>query len=97
MRWAGNERDHPIQLPLGRQLVTLRDADNYVTKLPKAEHGAADWQATMGALTLVATSGDPTMFARIGVIAGVEPPPVASLIRRNHGRFWGRRKLNESP
>jgi len=72
MRWADNERDDPIQLPLDRQLVTLRDAGNYVTKLPKAEHGAADWQATMKALTLVATPSGPTMFARIGVIAGVE-------------------------
>jgi hypothetical protein len=87
MRWAGDERDDPIQLPLGRELTTLWDAGNYVTKLPKAEHEAADWLATMEALTPVATPSGPTMFARIGVIAGVEPPPVASLIPRNHGRF----------
>src|SRR5258706_4773085 len=29
-----------IPLPRGRQLVTLEDAGNYTTKLPKAEHGA---------------------------------------------------------
>jgi hypothetical protein len=30
--------DDPIPLPSGRQLVTLKDAGNYITKLPKAEH-----------------------------------------------------------
>jgi hypothetical protein len=35
---AGNVFDDPIPLPRGRQLVTLKDAGNYITKLPKAEH-----------------------------------------------------------
>ena len=39
-----------------------------ITKLPKAEHEAAEWQAAMEALILVATLGGPTMFARIGVM-----------------------------
>jgi hypothetical protein len=29
--------DDPIPLPRGRQLVTLEDAGNYITRLPKAE------------------------------------------------------------
>ena len=58
----------PIPLPRGRQLVTLEDAGNYITKLSKAEHEAQEWQAAMEALILVATSGGPTMFARIGVM-----------------------------
>ncbi len=37
-------------------------------KLPKAEHEAAEWQPAMEALIPVATSGGPTMFARIGVM-----------------------------
>ncbi len=41
--------DDPIPLPRGRQLVTLQDAGNYITKLPKAEHEAAEWQAAMEA------------------------------------------------
>jgi hypothetical protein len=60
--------DEPIPLPRGRQLVTLEDAGKYMTKLPKAEHKAPEWQAAMEALILVATSGGPTMFARIGVV-----------------------------
>ncbi len=39
--------DEPIPLPRGRQLVTLEDAGTYITKLPKAEHEAAEWQAAM--------------------------------------------------
>jgi hypothetical protein len=67
--------DEPIPLPRrgkdarqGRQLVTLKDAGTYITKLPKAEHMAAEWQAAMEALMLVATLGGPTMFARIGIM-----------------------------
>jgi len=36
--------DEQIPLPRGRQLVTLEDASNYITKLPKAEHAAKEWQ-----------------------------------------------------
>src|SRR6266403_787036 len=34
--------DDPIPLPRGRYLVTLEDAGNYITRLPKAEHEAAE-------------------------------------------------------
>jgi hypothetical protein len=60
--------DEPIPLPRGGELVTLEDAGNYITKLPKAEHEAPEWQAAMEALILVATKGGPTMLARIGMM-----------------------------
>src|ERR1700676_3594237 len=60
--------DDAIPLPRGRSLVTLENAGAYITKLPKAVHEAAEWQAAMEALILVATLGGPTMFARIGVM-----------------------------
>jgi len=47
--------------PAARQLVTLQDAGNYITKLPRAEHEAPEWQAAMEALILVATCGGLTM------------------------------------
>jgi hypothetical protein len=67
MREKGWSRpfDEPIDLQRGRQLVTLQDAGNYITKLPKAEHSAPEWQAAMEALILVATRGGPTMLARL--------------------------------
>jgi hypothetical protein len=61
----------PIKLPKGKTLATLRDAALYITKLPKAEHDADEWQAAMEALLLVAELGGPTMFARIGVMRAI--------------------------
>jgi hypothetical protein len=59
------------RLPRGRRLATLQDAGEFITELPKAEHEAAEWQAAMEALILVATLGGPTMFARIGVMGAL--------------------------
>jgi hypothetical protein len=67
MKWA-RRFDEPITLPDGGELVTLEDAGNYITKLPKAEHEAAEWQAAMEALILVAERGGPTMLPRIGMM-----------------------------
>ena len=85
--------DDPIPLPRGRQLVTLEDAGNYITKLPKAEHTMPEWQAAMEALILAATSGGPTMFARIGVMRALNRhvERVFDPSRKDH--HWGRRKL----
>jgi hypothetical protein len=60
--------DDPIPVPKGKPFVTLQDAGAYITKLPKAEHEAPEWQAAMEALILVAESNGPTMFARIGIM-----------------------------
>jgi hypothetical protein len=46
--WS-REFDDPIPLPRGRRLVTPQDAGNFITKLPKAEHEAAESQAAMEA------------------------------------------------
>jgi hypothetical protein len=78
--------DDPIPLPRGRYLVTLEDAGNYITKLPRAEHDAAEWQAAMEALILVAELGGPTMFARIGVMRALNRGP-ASLTHRTKIRI----------
>jgi len=38
----------PITVPGRKPLVTLRDAAEYITELPKAEHEADEWQAALG-------------------------------------------------
>jgi hypothetical protein len=63
----GSKVSESITLPKGKPLVTLRDAANYITKLPKAEHEAPEWRAVMEGLLLVFEQNGPTMFARIGV------------------------------
>jgi hypothetical protein len=90
--WSRRFED-PIPLPRGRQLITLEDAGNYVTKLPKAEHEAKEWQAAMEALILVATSGGPTMFARIGVMRALNRHHVREFDPSRKDHHWGRRKL----
>jgi len=56
---------------LGELGITKCDAALFITKLPKAEHDAEEWQAAMQALLLVAEHDGPTMFARIGVMQAV--------------------------
>jgi hypothetical protein len=50
-----------------RELVTLKDAGEYIAKLPEAEHTVTEWQTAMEAL-LLAVRGGPTMLARIGIM-----------------------------
>ena len=83
----------PIPLPKGRQLITLKDAGTYITKLPKAEHMAAEWQTAMKVLILVATHGGPTMFARIGIMQALNRHVVGEFNPSRKETHWGRRKL----
>jgi hypothetical protein len=85
--------DDPIPLPRGRQLVTLADAGNYITKLPKAVHEEEEWQAAMEALILVATLGGPTMFARIGVMRALNRHVERTFNPDRKDTHWGKRKL----
>jgi hypothetical protein len=64
--WSRKFED-PIALADGRGLVTLRDAADYITALPKKESDLPEWQAAIEVLMLVARGG-PTMMARIGVM-----------------------------
>jgi len=63
--------DDPIDLPEGRQLITLEDAGNYIAELPKAEHLTPEWQDAMQILMFVATRRWPTMLALIGVLRAI--------------------------
>jgi hypothetical protein len=83
--------EDPIPLPRGRKLVTLADAGNYITKLPKAEHDAPEWQAAMEAL--LAELGGPTMFARIGVMRALNRHVERVFNPSRKDPHWGRRKL----
>jgi hypothetical protein len=85
--------DDPIVLPDDPQIVTLRDAATYVTKLPKSEHEAPEWQAAMEALMLVAELGGPTMFARIGVMRALNRNVERVFDTSPKDKHWGKRKL----
>jgi hypothetical protein len=84
----------PIILAGRKPLVTLRDAAQYITKLPQAEHDAEEWQAAMPALLLVAEHEGPTMFAPIGVMKALNRGHVREFNpSRKDDPHWGRRTL----
>jgi hypothetical protein len=85
--------DDPIPLPRGRRLVPLEDAGTYITKLPKAEHTAPEWQAAMEALILVVEHNGPTMMARIGVMRALNRHRVREFNPDRKDHHWGKRKL----
>jgi len=92
-RLAAREFKDPIALPDGRTLRTLRDAGDYITKLPKVAHSAAEWQAAMEALILAADLGGPTMFARIGIMRALNRRVERVFNRDRKDHHWGKRKL----
>jgi hypothetical protein len=83
--------DEPIALADGRRLVTLDDAASYITALPDEESSAAEWQAAIEALMLVARSGS-TMVVRIGVMRALNRGHVREFTEPEK-KHWGRRKL----
>jgi hypothetical protein len=85
--------EDPIPLPRGRQLVTLQDAATYITKLPKAEPEAPEWQAAMECLILVAEKNGPTIMARIGVMRALNRHVERVFNPSRKDTHWGKRKL----
>jgi hypothetical protein len=83
----------PIPVPGRKPLITLRDAALYITKLPKAEHDAVEWQAAMEALLLVAEHDGPTMFARIGLMRALNRHVERVFDPSRKEKHWGERKL----
>jgi hypothetical protein len=90
--WSASFED-PTPLPDGRPLLTLRDAATYITKLPKAEHDAPEWQAAMEALILVAENDGPTMLARIGIMRALNRHVERVFDPDRKDPHWGKRKL----
>jgi hypothetical protein len=73
--------------------VTLRDAGNYITSLPKAEQNLDEWLAAVEALLLVAELNGPTMMARIGIMRALNRGYVREFNSSRNDTHWGRRKL----
>ena len=85
--------DEPISVPRGRQLVTLKDAANYIQKLPKAEQLLEEWQSAVEALLLVVELNGPTMMARIGILRALNRHVQREFNPSRKDTHWGWRKL----
>jgi hypothetical protein len=85
--------DDPIPLTRGRQIVTLKEAANYIQKLPKAEQDLEEWQAAVEALLLVVELSGPTMMARIGVMRALNRNVERVFNPSRKDKQWGKHKL----
>ena len=80
-------------MPRGRQLVTLKDAADYIMKLPKAEQRLVEWQTATACLIGAAEGRDFLMHARIGVMQALNRNAVREFNPDRKDTHWGRRKL----
>src|SRR5450432_488615 len=85
--------DDPIPLPDGRQFVTLKDAADYIVKLPKAEQDLPEWQAATEALLMAAEDRGPLTHARIGMLRALNRNVERVFDSSRKDTHWGRRKL----
>lgn len=56
MPWS-TEFEDPIPLPKGRELVTLKDAGNYINNLPRKESALEHWQVAVEAASIEPACG----------------------------------------
>ena len=91
MPWSTRFED-PIILPDGRQLLTLKDAADYITKLPKTESDLPEWQTAIEALMLCRRGGAP-MLARIGVMKALNRHVERVFNPDRKETHWGKHKL----
>jgi hypothetical protein len=77
--------DQPVPLPSGAPARTLRDAANYIRKLPKSEYDRQEWRLAVQFLIDASEDRGPMLFARIGINRAVEcrALPTADSSRRN--------------
>jgi hypothetical protein len=85
--------EDPVPLPNGRQLVTLKDAADYITRLPKAEHESPQWQAAIEALIMAAEGRGPLMHARVGMLRALNGHVEREFNPDRKDHHWGKRKL----
>jgi hypothetical protein len=85
--------DDPVPLPDGRQLVTLRDAGTYITKLPKTQQAVPEWQTATGVLIMAAEGRGPLMHARIGLLRALHRNVERVFNPDRKDPHWGQRKL----
>jgi hypothetical protein len=83
--------DQPVPLPSGAPARTLRDAANYIKKLPKSEHDSQEWRLAVQMSIDAAEDRGPMLFARMGMLRATnqDVERVFDLSRKDTP--WGRR------
>ena len=73
--------------------MTLRDAADYMMKLPKAEQNLDAWQTAVEALIMAAEDRGPLMHARIGVLRALSRNVERIFDSSRKDTHWEKRKL----
>ena len=73
--------------------MTLRDAADYIMKLPKAEQNLEAWQTAVEALIMAAENRGPLMHARIGMLRALNRNVERVSNSSRKDTQWGKRKL----
>jgi len=80
--WDDLLEPRAVRLPDGRELVTLRDAGEYIEALPKREQNRPEWQWAVRQLLRAAQGHGPyRMFARLAIgtaLNGKPEPPIGN-------------------
>jgi hypothetical protein len=77
----------------GRQLVTLKQAADYIMALPKAEQALPEWQTAIETLIGAAEGRDFLMQARIGMLRALNRHVERVFNSDRKESHWGKRKL----
>jgi hypothetical protein len=88
--------DQPVPLPSGPPARTLRDAANYIKKLPKSERDRREWRLAIQMLIDAAEDRGPMMFARMGILRAIGRDAELRVVpgrRQARVARWGRNKL----
>jgi hypothetical protein len=62
----------PVPLPEGPPAQTLRDAADYIRKLPQLERDGQEWRLAVQMLIDAAEDRGPMLFARMGIVRALE-------------------------
>jgi hypothetical protein len=75
----------PVPLPEGPPAQTLRDAANYIRKLPQPERDGQEWRLAVQMLIDAAEDRGPMLFARIGIVRALEANAEKTLHPKRQG------------
>jgi hypothetical protein len=86
----GQKFSDPISQPGRKPLLTLRDAALHITKLPKAEQQASQWQTAAELLMLIGEHGGDPMMAHIAMMQALrkDEPKAAPVPRRKRAKAY---------
>jgi hypothetical protein len=86
--WSRQFED-PVPLPRGRQLITLKNAADYIMKLSKGDRDLPEWQAAGEALIMAAEGRGPLLHARVGMLRALNRNVERVFDTSRKEKHWG--------